>query len=125
VTYFTDVEKAKCALQFEQNYSEALLQGLFHMNYGNVAPTRKSIYKWQISFAETGCICATRKNSGRRPTDETVERVRAVVSPQFSGIHKAAKQGIELCLSHECGGCYVNDCLSGDINSTAAGVKDQ
>jgi hypothetical protein len=77
MAYFTDVEKAKCVLQFEQNHSATLVQRWFHTNYGKEAPTRKSIYKWHKSFAETGCIYAKKKNSGRQPSGETVERVRA------------------------------------------------
>jgi hypothetical protein len=33
------------------------------------------MYKWHKSFAETGCICAKKNNSARRPSDETVEYV--------------------------------------------------
>jgi hypothetical protein len=72
MAYFTDVEEAKCLLQFEQNHSATSVQRWFYANYGKEAPTRKSIYKWQKSFAETGYICAKKKNSGRRPSGETV-----------------------------------------------------
>jgi hypothetical protein len=73
-------------LQFEQNYSATLVQRWFHTNFGKEAPTRKSIYEWHKLFAETGCICAKKKNSGGRPIGETVERVRAsfLRSPQKS-----------------------------------------
>jgi hypothetical protein len=53
-------KKAKCVLQLQQNHSATLV--LFGTNYGRQAPTRKSIYKWHKSFAETGCICANKKN---------------------------------------------------------------
>jgi hypothetical protein len=56
---------SKCVLQFEQNHSATLVQRWFHRNYGKEAPMRKSIYKWHKSFAETGCICAKKNNSGR------------------------------------------------------------
>jgi hypothetical protein len=56
------------------------------MNYGREAPTRKSIYKRHKSFFKTGCICAKKKNSGKRLSSKTVERVRAsfLRSPQKS-----------------------------------------
>jgi hypothetical protein len=65
MAYFTNVEKAKCVLQFKKNHSAALAQWWFHMNYSKEAYTRKSTYKWHKSFAETGCICAKKKNSSR------------------------------------------------------------
>jgi hypothetical protein len=79
-------KKAKYVLQFEQNHSATLVQRWFQTNYGKEAPTRKSIYKWHKSFAETSCICAKKKNSGRRPIGETVESVRESFfrSPQKS-----------------------------------------
>jgi hypothetical protein len=39
---------------------------------------RENPHKWHKSFAETGCICAKKKNLSRRPIDETVERVHAL-----------------------------------------------
>jgi hypothetical protein len=75
-----------CVLQFEQNHSATLVQRWFHTNYGKEAPTRKSIYKWHKSFAETGCICAKKKNSGIQLSGKTAERVRVsfLRSPQKS-----------------------------------------
>jgi hypothetical protein len=35
------------------------------MNYGKKVATRKSMYKWYKSFAETGCICAKKKNKNK------------------------------------------------------------
>jgi hypothetical protein len=86
MAYFSDVEKAKCVLQFEQNHSATLARRWFRTNYRKEAPARISIYKWHKSFAETGCICAKKNNSGRRPSGETVERVLAsfLCSPQKS-----------------------------------------
>jgi hypothetical protein len=43
--YFTDVRKAKCVLQFEQNQSATLVQRWYRTNYGKEAPTIKFIYK--------------------------------------------------------------------------------
>jgi hypothetical protein len=90
---FTDVEKAKCMLHFEQNHSAPLVQWWFHTKCGKESPTRKSVYKCHKSFVETGCICAKRKNSGRRPSDET----GSVIVYRLSLVrrdHKAVKQGI-------------------------------
>jgi hypothetical protein len=63
------------------------------MNYGAEALMRKSIYKWHKSFAEIGCISAKKKTWGRRPTDETVECVRALFL-HSAEIHKVGKQGV-------------------------------
>jgi hypothetical protein len=62
-------------VEFEQNHSATLVQRWFPTNYGKEAPTRKLFHTWHKSFAEIGCICA-KKNSGRRPSVETVDRIR-------------------------------------------------
>jgi hypothetical protein len=77
MAYFTDVERAKRALQFKQNHSATMIQGWFRTYYYDETRTLKSIHKCHKSFAETGCICAKKKNSGRWLSDETVKHVRA------------------------------------------------
>jgi hypothetical protein len=57
-------------LQFKQKHLATLVQWWFCTNYGKEAPMRKSIYKWHTSFAETGWVCAKKKSSGRRPSDQ-------------------------------------------------------
>jgi hypothetical protein len=79
MAYFTDMENANWVLQFEQNRSTTSVQWWFSMNYGKEAHTRKSIYKWHKSFAETGCICAN-NNSVTWLRDKTVGRVWCNVS---------------------------------------------
>jgi hypothetical protein len=65
IAYFTDVEKEKCVLQFEQNHLATLVQWWLCTNYGREEHTRKSIYKWHKTFAETVCISGNKKNLGR------------------------------------------------------------
>jgi hypothetical protein len=61
-------------------------QRWFRKNYDKEATTRAYTYKWHKSFVETSCICAKNNNSGRRPSDESVENVRALLlyAPQKS-----------------------------------------
>jgi hypothetical protein len=70
--------------------SATLVQRWFHTNYGKEAPTRKSIYMWHKSF-----MLRSRMDSGRRPSDETAERVLAssVRSPQKSTLRASRELG--------------------------------
>jgi transposase len=86
------------------------------MNYGKAAPTRKSTYKWHNSFAETGCICAKKKNSGRRPSGETEESIRAsfLRSPQKST--RRASRELDDVSHMTVWRVLRRDCLSGCTN---------
>jgi hypothetical protein len=125
MVYFTDVEKAKYVLQFKQNHSATQVQRWFRKNYGKEAPTSKSIYKWHKSFDKTGCICAKKKNSGRRPSDETAERVLApsVRSPQKS-TRRASRELGDVC--HTTVDSVMSALVSPTVQiATAAGAKAQ
>jgi hypothetical protein len=50
---------------------------------------RKSVYKWHISFAETCCICAKKKNA----VDVHVTRLWSVFMPRFSVVFRNPLDG--------------------------------
>jgi hypothetical protein len=52
-------------------------------------PTNKSIYKWHKSCAETGNVCPKKKDSVRRKSQESVERVRV----SFLLLHRNTQGG--------------------------------
>jgi hypothetical protein len=84
MAYFTDVKKANCMLQFEQNNSAAYIQRRFGKDFCKEAPTRKSTYKWRKSVAETGCICAKKKNPG----NDQVMRLWSMFVRHFSVVRR-------------------------------------
>jgi hypothetical protein len=90
---------AKYMLQFEQTHSVTLVQQWFRTNYDKEVSTRKSIYMWHKSFAETGRYCAKKKISSTRPNDEIVKCVLASI---LRSPHKSARRvSMEFCdLSH-------------------------
>jgi hypothetical protein len=56
------------------------------------------MYNWHKSFVETLCICANKKNSSRRRSDETVEGVRAsFLCSQWKSTRRASRELDDVC----------------------------
>jgi hypothetical protein len=81
--YITDVQKAKCVLQFEQNLPATLVQRRFHTNLDK-KHLRENPLTSVTSRLVKQIVVVLRRRFSRRPSGETVERVHAsfLRSPQ-------------------------------------------
>jgi hypothetical protein len=84
IAYFTDVEKEKCVLQFEQNHLATLVQWWLCTNYGKEEHTRNSIYKWHKTLLKLVAFLVRK----RIWADDQVMRLCSMFMHNFSIVHR-------------------------------------